>query len=180
MNVREVQTDQRLIVGMVVPYDETTYRVPGGERIKRGAFARSIQNRGDRIPLLRGHANAPVYGYSRSFAEEPGGLVGEFVVNDGEMGDTLLGDVRNGYYPAMSIGFDVPRNGMVRGADGVPEVHEGKLVEVSLVGIPAYESASVLAVRSADVSALMAPFENIPAWDLDPLPPFVYRPRRAR
>ena len=37
---------ERRIVGVVAPYDETTYLVPdpGGERIMRGAFKRSIDH----------------------------------------------------------------------------------------------------------------------------------------
>ena len=178
MEVRSVDEAGRTIQGICVPYNETTYRVPGGERIQRGAFKRSILHRSDRIPLCRGHNPDAVMGYSSSFTEETAGLLGDFVVNQGEPGDTLLSDVRNGYLPAMSVGFEVTRNGLVRGDDGVPEVREAKLVEVSLVGIPAYEGATVTAVRTAqDLSELLAPFQNIPKWDLDPLPPlrYVYR-----
>lgn len=175
MDVRSVIEDQRTIIGVAVPYDETTYRVPGGERIKRGAFLRSIQHRSDKIPLLRAHDPNMAMGYSTSFRESAEGLEATFRVNDGSDGDNLLDQVRSGYFPAMSVGFEATRNGLQRGSDGVREVHEAKLVEVSLVGIPAYEGAAVLAVRSAeDLSSLLAPFQNIPQWDLDPLPPLRY------
>ena len=51
MELRSVDEPQRLVVGVVVPYDELTYLTPDprGERVKRGAFARSIAHRGDRI-----------------------------------------------------------------------------------------------------------------------------------
>lgn len=179
MNIRSVETDQRLIIGIAVPYDETTYRVPGGERVKKGAFNRSIQHRGNKIPLAAAHDPRMVMGYSQEWEDTPEGLVGTFRVNDGDKGTQLLADVRDGYYPSMSVGFEVTRDGISRAADGVTEVREAKLVEVSLCGIPAYEGATVLAVRSAqNLDALLAPFQNIPKWDLDPLPPLVYRPRR--
>lgn len=178
MQVRSVSVEERTIEGICVPYNETTYRVPGGERIQRGAFKRSILNRGDKVPLCRGHSSDLVYGYSRSFTEADTGLLGDFVVNPGEQGDHLLDEVRDGYLPAMSVCFEVTRNGVVRGDDGIPEVREAKLIEVSLVGIPAYEGAAVTAVRTAqDLDALLAPFQNIPKWDLDPLPPLRYRYR---
>ena len=49
------------IVELVAPYDETSYltSVPGGERLRRGCFAKSIQERGDRIPLCIGHVKPP-------------------------------------------------------------------------------------------------------------------------
>lgn len=176
MEVRALQEDQRTIVGIAVPYDATTYRVPGGEVVKRGAFLRSIQHRAGKIPLCRAHDPNHVMGYSTGFAEGDDGLEGTFIVNDGSMGDALLADVRNGYLPAMSVCFEAVQGGIHRGADGVREVREAKLVEVSLVGIPAYEGAAVLAVRSAqDMDALLAPFQNIPKWDLAPLPALRYR-----
>ena len=178
MAVRSVDTDGRTVQGICVPYNETTYRVPGGERIQRGAFKRSIAHRSDKIPLCRGHSSDMVMGWSRSFTEDTAGLLGDFVVNQGDDGDKLLRDVHNGYLPAMSVCFEATRNGIGRGDDGVLEVREAKLVEVSLVGIPAYEGATVTAVRSAqDLAELLAPFENLPKWDLDPLPPlrYVYR-----
>jgi HK97 family phage prohead protease len=179
MDLRTVDDSQRLIIGIAVPYDETTYRVPGGERVIRGAFKRSIQHKGGKIPLACAHDPRMVMGYSQEWEETPEGLLGSFRVNEGEKGTQLLEDVRNGYYPSMSVGFEATRDGVHRAPDGVREVREAKLVEVSLCGIPAYDGAAVLAVRSAqDLDSLLAPFQNIPKWDLDPLPPLVYRPQR--
>jgi len=176
MEVRSLNEDQRTIVGIAVPYDATTYRVPGGEVVRRGAFARSIQMRGGKIPLCRSHDPHSVMGWSTGFDEATDGLEGTFRVNDGDQGDQLLIDVRNGYLPAMSVCFEPVRDGIVRTHEGIREVREAKLVEVSLVGIPAYEGAAVLAVRSAqDLDQLLAPFQNLPEWDLDPLPPIRYR-----
>lgn len=178
MEVRSLNEDQRTITGIAVPYDATTYRVPGGEVVRRGAFARSIQMRAGKVPLCRSHDPHSVYGYSTSFDEASDGLVGTFRVNEGDAGDQLLTEVRQGYLPAMSVCFEAVRDGIVRTAEGIREVKEAKLVEVSLVGIPAYEGAAVLAVRSAqDLDQLLAPFQNLPKWDLDPLPPIRYRYR---
>jgi HK97 family phage prohead protease len=181
MELRTVTESERVIVGVVAPYDETTYLVPNpsGERVVRGAFEKSTRQRGDKIPLIRGHDHAgKCLGVSRRFTEDPDGLIGEFVVNAGDEGDRLLEDCRNGYYRAMSAGFDA-LGGTRRGADGAREIVEARLVEVSLVAVPAYAGAGLLAVRSAtDVDRLLEPFRNPPAVNLEPIPVIEYRPRR--
>ena len=109
-------------------------------------------------------------GRSRRLTETEEGLVGEFVVNEGPRGDTLLEDARGGYLEGLSVGFSPLRH--ERGDDGVREVVEARLVEVSMVGIPAYEGAAVMAVRNAQsLDELLAPFANRPAVDLSPIPP---------
>jgi len=76
----------------------------------------------------------------------------------------------------LSVGFQALT--ATRGADGVREVKEGRLVEVSVVALPAYAGAAVLAVRNAqDLDALLAPFLNRPQVNLDPVAPLGY-PRR--
>jgi HK97 family phage prohead protease len=172
MELRRVEQSERLVVGLVVPYDETTYLVPNpdGERIRRGAFSRSIKHRESKVPLLRAHDPGLVMGRSRRFTETAEGLVGEFVVNDGARGDDLLEDARTGYLDGMSVGFSAVRT--ERGDDGVREVVEARLVEVSMVGVPAYEGAAMLAVRNAQsLDELLAPFANRPTVDLSPIAP---------
>jgi HK97 family phage prohead protease len=172
MELRRVEQSERLLVGLVVPYDEVTYLVPNpdGERIRRGAFSRSIKHRESKVPLLRAHDPGLVMGRSRRFTETDEGLLGEFVVNDGARGDDLLEDARTGYLDGMSVGFSAVRT--ERGDDGVREVHEARLVEVSMVGVPAYEGAALMAVRNAQsLDDLLAPFANRPTVDLTPIAP---------
>lgn len=178
MQLREVSESERLIVGVVAPYDEVTFLVndPGGERIRRRAFARTIERRGDRIPLLDGHERRLQMGVSKRWHDTPEGLVGEFTVNAGDRGDRFLEDARNGYYGGLSAGF-LPID-HARTADGVREIREAKLVEVSMIGVPAYEGAGLLAVRGAqDLNALLAPFRARPDVNLSPIPPLEYRTR---
>lgn len=178
MELRSVDEPQRLIVGVVAPYDEISYLVPDphGERIRRGAFRRSIAQRGASVPLFRNHDHTVRMGTSTRFEETADGLLGEFRVNNGTTGDALLEECRNGYFGGLSAGF-LPLD-RARGDDGAGEVVEGKLVEVSVVGHPAYEGAGGLAVRNAqDLDSLLAPFLARPDVNLSPLPPLVYRPR---
>jgi Escherichia/Staphylococcus phage prohead protease len=178
MELRQVDESQRLVVGVVVPYDELTYLTPDprGERVRRGAFHRSIAHRADRIPLFRNHDRQMRMGVSRSFQEDDAGLLGEFRVNEGAPGDELLEEARAGYLSGLSAGFVPLDRG--RSQDGAAEILEAKLVEVSLVGHPAYEGAGMFAVRSAqDLDELLAPFRARPDVNLAPLPPLFYGQR---
>jgi len=173
MELRDVQAPERIISGVCAPYGEVTrlIRSGGGERLLAGAFSRTIRHRGNRIPLFRNHEHDMALGVSRRFIDGPDELVGEFRVNDGPAGDRLLEDVERGYLPGLSVGFmplDTDRDG-----DGITEVREAQLVEVSMVGLPAYAGAGLLAVRQAqDLDALLAPFRvPRPDVDLSPIPP---------
>ena len=178
MQLRSIDEPRRIVTGIVAPYDQTTYLVPdpAGERIRRGAFRRSLTHKADKIPLFRNHDRGMRMGVSRSFAETPEGLVGEFRVNEGDAGDALLEECRHGYLSGLSAGFFALQRD--RGADGAREVVEGKLVECSVVGHPAYEGSGMLTVRNAqDLDVILAPFQNRPDVNLDPLPPVRYRHR---
>jgi len=180
MEIRSLDQSERVLTGIVAPYDEISYRTPDprGERICRGAFAKSIAQRETKIKLLRNHDQAHVLGLSRRWTEGAEGLMGEFSVRSGELGDSLLEDLAGGYMEHLSVGFEPLV--ITRGADGAGEVREGRLWEVSVVPFPAFEGAAVLAVRRArsaeDLDALLAPFRARPDVNLAPLPPILYRP----
>ena len=170
MEIRSVDTAERLLVGVVSPYDEVSYLVsdPGGERIIRGAFDKSIAQRGNKIPLHDNHGTQRRMGISRRFEDGPTGLIGHFRVNEGGRGDEFLREMRQGYFGGLSIGFQALRT--TRGADGVREVREAKLMEVSAVGMPAYSGAELIAVRRArQLEEALAPFANPPAVNLTPI-----------
>ena len=168
MEIRSVEVSERTLVGVVAPYDETSYLTadPAGERIKRGAFKRSIDNRADKIPLHDNHGTMRRMGISRAFDDGDDGLVGTFTVYEGDRGDALLDDLRHGYLGGMSVGFQPIQ--VTRGADGAREVREAKLIEVSVVGHPAYEGAGLLAVRSAVPATDL--FPPRPEVNLEPIP----------
>jgi HK97 family phage prohead protease len=170
MEVRDVDEETRIVTGVAVPYDETSYLVPNpsGERIARGAFAKSIRQRETKIPLLVGHGHSgAAVGLSTRWADDDAGLLGAFRIKTGHVGDEALEDVRTGHLPAMSVGFKPLAMG--RHSDGSAIVKEGRLLEVSLCAVGAYEGAQVVSVRNAQhVAALLEPFANPPAVDLSP------------
>lgn len=162
MELRGVEVPRREIHGRVAPYDETSYLAgdPGGERLARGCFAKSIRQREDRIPLVLHHDLGRAVGMSRSWQDGAAGLDAVFRLRRSPEGDQALEDVHDGYLPGLSVGFlPLSRH---RGLDGVAEVSEGRLVEVSLVLVGAYDGAKVLATRQARLDALLAPFKNRP------------------
>jgi HK97 family phage prohead protease len=173
MELRRVDAEARSITGVVAPYDEVTYLVsnPGGERIKRSAFNRSITQRGTRIPLCVNHDHSHAVGMSTRWEETTEGLEGTFEFRNSTRADEVLADVKEGYLTGLSVGF-LPVD-TARASDGVMEVREARLFEVSLVLIGAYDSARVLAARQAEgLSALLTPFQNPPALPVPFIPPW--------
>jgi HK97 family phage prohead protease len=175
MELRAVDVEERTVLGVVAPYDEVSYLVPdpAGERVLRGAFKKSIAQRAQKIPLCRNHDHSAAMGRSRRFEDGPDGLVATFKVNAGAQGDAFLEDLHNGYYQGLSAGFQVLT--ATRGQDGVRQIADAKLVEVSAVAIPAYQGAGILAVRNAqNMDDLLAPFRNRPDVNLAPVAPIVH------
>jgi uncharacterized protein len=149
MELRGVDEDGRTLEGVVVPYDEVSYLTPNpaGERVLRGAFAKSAKQRAGRVFLFRGHDHGHPVGRATTFSDEPDGLHGTFQLRASVLGDETLADVKEGYLPGMSVGFRPLQTR--RGSAGETEVVEAQLLEVSLVALGAYDSARVLALREA-------------------------------
>jgi len=170
MEVRRIDTTERVVVGVAAPYGEVSYLTPdpAGEVMMRGVFKRSLHHRQDKVPLLRNHNTDTTLGWSTRFTDTDDGLEATFKINDGDAGDALLDDMQRRYLTGMSVGYKPIK--VTRGEGGVQQVVEARLVEVSMVGIPAYEGAGMIAVRNAqDLSVLLAPFVNRPDVNLTPI-----------
>jgi HK97 family phage prohead protease len=141
------KVEGRTVEGVCVPYNETSYLTqnPAGELVRPGAFAGAL-GKGD-VFLFRGHDHRHPIGRAVSFTDTPAGLVGTFVVREGELGDEVLRDIAEGYLPAMSVGFQPIE--MHRGPGGETVITRARLREVSLLPIGAYEGAKVLQLRAA-------------------------------
>jgi len=151
----EIRSSERTIFGLAVPFDSPTTvddgRGPYDEVFRRGAFTRTIAERGDRVKLLVAHdrqQRLPI-GRATLLREDRAGLYGEFRVSRTREGDEVLELVRDGALDAFSVGFrgirskpDQPRHGEVL------ERLEVALAEVSVVPFPAYAGAAIAGVRS--------------------------------
>ena len=142
--------DGRTIVGVAVPFDRPTDVGGYIESFTRGAFARTIAERGaGRVKVLAAHSSSvnPI-GRATVLREDPAGLHVELRVSKTQLGDECLALIDDGALDGLSIGF-VPIRAVHNPSTGVVERTEVRLDEISLVSFPAYDGARVLAVRAA-------------------------------
>jgi HK97 family phage prohead protease len=134
-----------------MPYEKTATvsdgAAPYRERFQYGAFTRSIAERGNKIRLFTGHeVNRLPIGRATQLREAWDGLHAEFLVAKTRDGDDALALVAAEIADAFSVGFKPIKE---YDDHGVIVRTEAALMEVSLVGIGAYESAQVAGIRSA-------------------------------
>lgn len=142
--------DGRTVFGRVVPYGQVAEVSDGAgpylERFDFGSFGRSIRERGAKVKLMTGHDHRrlPV-GRAVELDERQDGLHAAFAIAQTRDGDDALELVRSGTVDAFSVGF----RGIRQKFDGDVVVRtEAALLEVSLVGVPAYPGAAIAGVRS--------------------------------
>lgn len=143
--------DGRTVHGIVVPYNEraeiSDFAGSYIESFARGSFARSIALRGHKVKLMAAHDSRrfPI-GRATSLVERDNGLYGAFAIPATREGDDVLELVRSGTLDSFSVGFTPVRD---RREGDVLVRTECAIREVSLVGIPAYEGASVAGIRAS-------------------------------
>ncbi|WP_280414866.1 HK97 family phage prohead protease [Nocardia carnea] len=152
----EPDSTGRTIHGIAVPYGQTArisdYDGEYLEAFAPGAFARSIQDRGHKIPLMVQHERRSLpIGRASKLTETDDGLHAEFLVSRTTAGDDALTLVRDGLVDSFSIGFRPIRQETRMGT--VVRV-EASLSEVSLVTSPAYAGALIGGVRAQDIRRL--------------------------
>jgi len=153
-------SDGRVLEGLAVPYGTVSMRgpYPGGERFARGSFKRSVKNQAGRLPkLFRNHDHGQAIGTAVDMRDTDEGLVASWRIADTPAGNAVLQEVREGVLDALSVGFQSVREEAV---DGVREIREARLLEVSLTPLPAYEGALVMSLRSAG-APIVAPRPDI-------------------
>lgn len=141
----------RSITGLAIPYGKATDVGPFIETIRKGCFAKSIAESARALPLmtLHDHAAIPI-GKAVKWTEADDGLYGEWSLDSRaearEMARLIDEDLMRG----MSAGF-LPIRSQWQHGDDKPAVEriEARLLETSLVAVPAYPGARVMAIRSA-------------------------------
>lgn len=111
----------------------------GGDIIRKGAFAKALENAGE-VPLLWQHKTGAVIGKVEQLREDERGLRVIGQVGD-ERASRLLG---NGKVDGLSFGYRVRE---AKSEGGLRELIELELVEVSLVANPMQPKARVHAVE---------------------------------
>lgn len=148
--------DGRTLVGVCVPFDtETRIGNRYTEVIRKGAFAKTTQERAQRVKLLAMHDGQRLpLGAAQRLEETNDGLLGEFRVSRTTAGDEALELVRDGALDSFSIGFiPVAARDKWNTDKTYVERNEVKLLEVSLVAFPAYDDAKVIGIRSGDTTS---------------------------
>lgn len=148
----------RTVHGLAVPYGVATDVSDDGrtayrERFAAGAFTRSIRERGDKVKLFGLHDTRrfPI-GRATELREDSAGLHAAFELPATAAADEALELVRSGVVDGFSVGF----RPIVDRRDGEVTVRvEAALHEVSLVHSPAYSTALVAGVRSAEPPLLL-------------------------
>ena len=164
----EIRGDGRTVAGIAVPFD-TPAEIRDGpgsfvEVFRKGAFEKTIAERGDRVKALAQHDSRSLpLGRVTKLREDSAGLYAELRMSKTRDADEVLELVKDGALDSFSFGFNPVRDRWSPDGSHVERLEVG-LREVSLVAFPAYESARVLAVRSARL--LFPPLSPSEAKDL--------------
>jgi len=151
----ELRGDGRTVIGIAAPFNSPTeireFGTSYTETIRRGAFARTIAERGaSKVKLLAQHDMAKLpLGRADVLREDAGGLYIEARVSKTVAGDEALALVADGVLDAFSIGFTVTRDGERWNRDRTErDLVDVKLIEVSLTPFAAYSGALVSGIRA--------------------------------
>jgi uncharacterized protein len=126
-----------------------------GDRIKRGAFTRTLAESGGKWPVLMGHVMARPVGFSTSAEEDGKGLAvrGEFTLgaDDGRNAHALAMHAAKLKAPfGLSIGYGVAEGGSKWNQDtGVRDLTDLDVYEFSLAAVPANPRARIARVKAA-------------------------------
>jgi HK97 family phage prohead protease len=126
-----------------------------GDKIRRGAFKRTLDETGGRWPVLMGHIMARPVGFSTGAEEDNKGLLvrGEFTLgaDDGRNAYALAKHAAALRQPfGLSIGYGVAKDGMKVNSDtGVRDLTDLDVYEFSLAAVPANSRARIGRVKAA-------------------------------
>ena len=153
--VRE-DADGMTFEGYAAIFDSPSEPLPFIERIKRGAFNRSLTKARNDIKLLWNHDTSAVLGSTRAgtlkLVEDSRGLKVTATLPNTTQGRDAAVLLKRGDVDSMSFGFSVPSGGDDWNEDGSERVLKSvRLHEVSIVAFPAYTStAGTTSVRGLD------------------------------
>jgi len=143
--IRSVDSEQGIFEGYASVFGVVdTY----GTSIQRGAFAKTLRERGDKIKVLFNHDEDEPIGKPLEMREDDHGLfVRAQLVRGVQKAEEALLLMKSGVINTLSIGFSVP-NGKDTVVDGVRQIHEVKLYEFSPVVFESNSAAAISSVRS--------------------------------
>jgi HK97 family phage prohead protease len=145
---RELRSDGRTLYGLAAPYDQPAKIGSFTERIARGAFARTLRDKGD-VMLCRDHKLDQVLARTANGSlvldDAADGLRFRATLAEFSMADDALAQARAGLLAGCSIGFYV-RDDAWNGGRDQRTLREIELIEISAVqAAVAYPQTSIAA-----------------------------------
>lgn len=133
--------------GYAAIFDSPSEPLPFIERIKRGAFNRSLKQARNDIKLLWNHDTSAVLGSTRAgtlkLVEDDKGLKVSATLPNTTSGRDAAVLLKRGDVDSMSFGFSVPAGGDTWNQEGTERTLKSvRLHEVSIVAFPAYTSTA--------------------------------------
>ncbi len=161
--IRSVDAKEGIIEGCAAPFNE--WAPIGGaylERLTEDTFRRSVSiGQGQRAPLLLAHSrDALPVGKPIGWDIREDGLYGQWQIDLGsDAGAEVFRQADEGYLAGLSVGFQPGSEDDIDEAGDVPRVTRGEaaLREVSVVPVPAFESAQITLVRTAGLRRVADP-----------------------
>jgi len=148
----DLRAEGRTITGLAAPYAVANDVGPFVETLQPGVFAKSIAESARALPLFANHDHEAIpVGKASRWTEAADGLYGEWLMDTRAEAREIVRLVNEDLLGGMSVGFLPIRSDWDHSGDDKPRVvrHEARLLETSLVAVPAHSTARVLAVRSA-------------------------------
>jgi HK97 family phage prohead protease len=165
--VRAVDTKgKRRFEGRAVPYDK--WAVVNGlfeERIRKGAFAKSLNESASKLPLMLAHQTTDLpLGHLEEWRDDDEGLHGTWRVSDGSHADDAWTSVREGSLSGLSVHFRPLQDDWLPASppqfDRVTRL-QARLMEISLCAIPTWSEARVTATRTAKGERVIKPHSRL-------------------
>lgn len=120
-----------------------------GDTILKGAFTDTLKDRNRPVKMFLGHNPSMAIGIWPELKEDDTGL---FVKGELTPGHTIARNVfaslKQGSIDGLSIGFRIPLGGAEESDDGGRLLGKIDLVEISVVSMPAEDTARISAVKS--------------------------------
>src|SRR5437764_9184367 len=161
---------RRQITGRVVTYGTRATTSHGPTVFAPGSVRASSP---EHVALLVEHDHARSVGYARSIAAAADGVDVTFYLPPGPAGDAALADAASGLRAGLSVGVELEQTGATRNAAGDLEVSVAALREVSLVSVPAWDTARVTSVAASAPTAPTYPAPTVGPPSL-PSAPVIY------
>lgn len=117
-----------------------------GDIITRGAFQKTLQERGARVKIMYNHQE--LIGKPVKMYEDEKGLYVEGKISNTARGSEVLELMQDGVLDTMSITYAIPKGGSDYNEDGVRVIKELDLYEFGPVDFAANESAIITGVKS--------------------------------